>query len=93
VAHSKQAALAFARIRLDSAYRVCVDRGLPTVLARQRIHLVETFTYELPPALSHCKKRCRQTKAANSSRAMQEEQGAYAYRAIRDVQSDLQNRG
>src|SRR6266851_4435711 len=45
--HLKQAAIGF---RAHSGWAVvvavCVDRGAPVVLARQRVHLVETFTYE-----------------------------------------------
>ncbi len=43
----KQAAVGF---RVHSGWAavvaVCVEKGAPVVLAKQRVHLVETFTYE-----------------------------------------------
>src|SRR2546427_8294023 len=46
MAKSKQAAIGF-RVHSGwaAAVAVCVDKGAPVVLARQRVHLVETFTY------------------------------------------------
>jgi len=43
----KQAAVGF---RVHSGWTalvaVCLEKGAPVILARQRVHLVETFTYE-----------------------------------------------
>ncbi len=43
----KQAAVGF---RVHSGWAavvaVCIEKGAPVVLAKQRVHLVETFTYE-----------------------------------------------
>ncbi len=47
VAHSKQAAIGLrAHSGWTALVAVCVEKGSPVVLARQRLHLVETFTYE-----------------------------------------------
>src|SRR5437762_14365343 len=47
MAQSKQAAVGF---RVHSGWSavvaVCLEKGAPVVLARQRVHLVETFSYE-----------------------------------------------
>ena len=93
MAQARQAALGF---RVHSGWTalvaVCVDRGLPTVLARQRIHLVETFTYEFRQPY-HTAKKMPPDEGREFISRMQEEARRLAYRAIRDVQSDLQKQG
>ena len=93
MAQARQAALGF---RVHSGWTalvaVCVDRGLPTVLARQRIHLVETFTYEFRQPY-HTAKKMPPDEGREFISRMQEEARRFAYRAIRDVQSELQKQG
>jgi len=93
VAQARQAALGF---RVHSGWTalvaVCVDRGLPTVLARQRIHLVETFTYEFRQPY-HTAKKMPPDEGREFISRMQEEARRFAYRAICDVQSELQKQG
>jgi len=62
------------------------------VLARQRIHLVETFTYEFRQPY-HTAKKMPPDEGREFISRMQEEARRFAYRAICDVQSELQNRG
>jgi hypothetical protein len=62
------------------------------VLARQRIHLVETFTYEFRQPY-HTAKKMPPDEGREFISRMQEEARRLAYRAIRDVQSDLQKQG
>ena len=93
MAQARQAALGF---RVHSGWTalvaVCVDRGLPTVLARQRIHLVETFTYEFRQPY-HTAKKMPPDEGREFISRMQEEARRFAYRAICDVQSELQKQG
>lgn len=93
MAQARQAALGF---RVHSGWTalvaVCVDRGLPTVLSRQRIHLVETFTYEFRQPY-HTAKKMPPDEGREFISRMQEEARRLAYRAIRDVQSGLQKQG
>ena len=93
MAQARQAALGF---RVHSGWTalvaVCVDRGLPTVLARQRIHLVETFTYEFRQPY-HTAKKMPPDEGREFISRMQGEARRFAYRAICDVQSDLQKQG
>ena len=93
MAHSKQAAVGFrAHSGWTALVAVCVDRGLPTVLARQRIHLVETFTYEFRQPY-HTAKKMPPDEGREFISRMQEEARRFAYRAICDVQSELQKQG
>jgi len=93
VAHSKQVAVGFrAHSGWTALVAVCVDRGLPTVLARQRIHLVETFTYEFRQPY-HTAKKMPPDEGREFISRMQEEARRLAYRAICDVQSELQKQG
>jgi hypothetical protein len=93
VAHSKQAALGFrAHSGWTALIAVCADRGSPAVLARRRVHLVETFTYEFRQPY-HTAKKMPPDEGREFISRMQEEARRLAYRAIRDVQSDLQKQG
>src|SRR5258707_8232287 len=93
MAHSKQAALGF---RVHSGWAavvaVCLDRGLPVVLARQRVHLVETFTYEFRQPY-HTAEKMPQGQGREFIARMQAEARRLAYRAICDVQSELPKQG
>src|SRR6267143_5730184 len=90
VAHSKQAALGFrAHSGWTALVAVCVDRGSPAVLARNRVHLVETFTYEFRQPY-HTAKKMPPDEGREFISRMQEEARRLAYRAICNLQSDLQ---
>ena len=93
MAHSKQAALGFrAHSGWTALIAVCADRGSPTVLARRRVHLVETFTYEFRQPY-HTAKKMPPDEGREFISRMQEEARRFAYRAICDVQSELQKQG
>ncbi len=93
VAHSKQAAIGF---RVHSGWSavvaVCVDSGLPIVLARQRVHLVETFTYEFRQPY-HTAKKMLDGQAREFISRMQAEARRLAYRAVRELESRTQEQG
>jgi hypothetical protein len=93
VAHSKQAALGF---RVHSGWTalvaVCVHRGSPVVLLRQRVNLVETFTYEFRQPY-HTAEKMLTGQAREFVSRMQAEARLLACRAIRELQSDLQKQG
>jgi hypothetical protein len=89
----KQAAIGF---RVHSGWAavvaVRVDKGLPVVLARQRVQLVETFTYEFRQPY-HTAEKMLEGQARGFISRMRTEARRLAYRAIRDLQSDLQKQG
>ncbi len=93
VAHSKQVALGF---RVHSGWTalvaVSLEKGAPVLLARQRVHLVETFTYEFRQPY-HTAKKMPPWQGREFISRMQAEARRLAYSAIRDVQSDLQKQG
>ena len=93
VAHSNQAALGF---RVHSGWTaliaVCVDKGSPAVLARQRVHLVETFTYEFRQPY-HTAAKMPPGEGREFISRMQAEARRLAYHAIRELQSELQKQG
>ncbi|HEV1995455.1 MAG TPA: hypothetical protein VGR03_14080 [Candidatus Acidoferrum sp.] len=62
------------------------------MLARERVQLVETFTYEFRQPY-HTAKKMPQGETREFISRMQAEARRLAYRAIRDVQSDLQKQG
>src|SRR6266852_8877045 len=93
MAYTRQAALGF---RVHSGWAavvaVCVERGSPVVLARQRVHLVETFTYEFRQPY-HTAEKMLDGQAREFISRMQAEARRLAHRAICDLQSDLQKQG
>jgi hypothetical protein len=93
VAHSKQAALGF---RVHSGWTalvaVCVDRGAPVVLARQRVHLVEAFTYEFRQPY-HTAKKMLDGQAREFISKMQAEARRLAYGAVRELKSRTEEQG
>jgi hypothetical protein len=93
MAHSKQAALGF---RVHSGWTalvaVALENSSPTVLARARPHLVETFTYEFRQPF-HTAERMPFSKASEFISRMRKEARDLAYRAVREAQSDLQKQG
>jgi len=89
----KQAALGF---RVHSGWTalvaVAVENGRPRVLARQRLHLVETFNYRFRQPY-HTAKRMPREQAAAFVATVAAEAKRLAEAAIRVVQSDLQKQG
>jgi hypothetical protein len=89
----KQAALGF---RVHSGWAavvaVCVNRGAPVVLARQRVHLVETFTYEFRQPY-HTAEKMLLGQAREFIARMQAEARRLAYRAVRELESRTQEQG
>jgi hypothetical protein len=75
-----------------AAVAVCLEKGGPVVLSRQRVHLVETFTYEFRQPY-HTAKKMPPGEGREFISRMQEEARRLAYRAICDVQSELQKQG
>jgi hypothetical protein len=93
MAQTKQAAIGF---RVHSgwavAVAVCVEKGAPVVLARQRVHLVETFTYEFRQPY-HTAEKMLDGQAREFISRMQAEARRLAYRAIRELASRTQEQG
>jgi len=89
----RQAALGF---RVHSGWSALVamsfEKGEPVVLARQRVHLVETFSYEFRQPY-HTAEKMLQSQASDFISRMQAEARRLAYGAIRGLQSDLQKQG
>jgi len=89
----KQAAVGF---RVHSGWAavvaVCVEKGAPVVLAKQRVHLVETFTYEFRQPY-HTAEKMLQGQAGDFIARMQAEARRLAYRAIRGLASRTQEQG
>jgi len=89
----KQAAVGF---RVHSGWTalvaVCLERGAPAVLARQRVHLVETFTYEFRQPY-HTGGKMLLGQARDFIERVRNEARRLAHRAIHGLQSDLQKQG
>ena len=89
----KQAAVGF---RVHSGWAamvaVSVEKGSPAVLARQRVHLVETFTYEFRQPY-HTAEKMLLGQARDFIERVREEAKRLAHRAILGLQSDLQKQG
>ena len=71
---------------------VLIEKGAPSVAAKQRPHLVETFTYTFRQPY-HTAKRMPIAEARQFIARVREEARRLACRAIRGVQSDLQEQG
>jgi len=93
VAYSKQAAVGF---RVHSGWAavvvVCLDKGAPVVLARQRVHLVDTFTYEFRQPY-HTAEKMPLGQAREFVARMKAEARRLAYRAIGQLESRTQEQG
>jgi hypothetical protein len=89
----KQAAIGF---RVHSGWAaivaVCVEKGVPVVLARQRVHLVDTFTYEFRQPY-HTAEKMLLGQAREFIVRMKAEARRLAYRAIRELASRTQEQG
>jgi hypothetical protein len=71
---------------------LAVTKGAPSILARQRVHLVETFTYEFRQPYHTAEKKPPDEARAVITRA-QAEARRLAFRAIHDLQADLRAQG
>src|SRR5437899_9888826 len=93
MAKSKQAAIGF-RVHSGwaAAVAVCVDKGAPVVLGRQRVHLVETFTYEFRQPY-HTAEKMLAAQAREFIARMQAEARRLAYSAIQELASRTQEQG
>src|SRR6267378_3008020 len=93
MAQSKQAAFGF-RVHSGWAALVAVrlDEGSPVVLVRQRVHLVETFTYEFRQPY-HTAEKMLMGQAREFISRMQAEARRLAYRAMRELESRTREQG
>lgn len=89
----REAALGF---RVHSGWTavvaVSVSKGFPVVLSRQRPHLVETFTYEFRQPY-HTGEKMPLGDAREFIARVRDEAKRLAYRAIHEIQTDLQKQG
>jgi hypothetical protein len=92
-ARMKNAAIGF-RVHSGwaAAVAVCVERGAPIVLAKQRVHLVDTFTYEFRQPY-HTAEKMLLGQAREFIARMQAEARRLAHRAIRELASRTQEQG
>ena len=89
----KDAALGFrAHSGWTALVALSVSKGSPSILARERVHLVEVFTYEFRQPYHTAKKMPHAEARAFISR-VQAEAKRLAYRAIRGLQSSLREQG
>jgi hypothetical protein len=68
---------------------VCVEKSSPRVLARERVHLVETFTYRFRQPY-HTAEKMPLSEACEFVAQVKAEAERLAHRAIHALQSDLQ---
>jgi len=89
----KQAAVGF---RVHSGWTalvaVSLDQGAPFVLARQRVHLVETFSYKFRQPYHTAEKMSLEKAQEFVSEAVSEAR-RLAYQALRAIRSDLDKEG
>ncbi len=71
---------------------VCLEKGAPVVLHRQRVQLVETFTYRFRQPY-HTGERMTLAEAREFIASVREKGRELAYRALRDLQVGLEARG
>lgn len=89
----KSAALGFrAHSGWAALVALSVSKGVPCVLARDRVHLVQNFTYKFRQPYHTAKKRSPEEGRAFIAR-VQSEARRLAYRAIHDLQSSLKEQG
>src|SRR5258708_34439504 len=93
MAKSKEAAIG---LRVHSGWAavvaVCLDKGAPVVLVKQRVHLVDTFTYEFRQPY-HTAEKMLLGQAREFIARMQAEARRLAYRAIRELASRTHEQG
>ena len=89
----KQAAVGF---RVHSGWcavvAVCLEKGAPVLLHRQRVQLVETFTYRFRQPY-HTGEKMGLPEAREFIAGVREKGRELAYRAIRNLQAELEERG
>src|SRR5271156_3582112 len=89
----KSAALGFrAHSGWTALVAVSVSKGAPCVLARQRIHLVETFTYRFRQPY-HTAKNMPLDEGRAFIAGVQSQARGFAYRAVCELQESLQAQG
>jgi hypothetical protein len=71
---------------------VCLEKGTPVVLARQRVQLVETFSYEFRQPY-HTAEKMLEGQAREFISRMQAEARRLAYRAVRELASRTEEQG
>jgi len=71
---------------------VCLENGAPVILARQRIHLVDTFTYEFRQPYHTAEKMLLEQAREFISR-MQAEARRHAQRAIQELEARTREQG
>jgi hypothetical protein len=93
VAKARQAALGF-RVHSgwSAAVAVTIEKGSPSVVAKQRPHLVETFSYAFRQPY-HTAEKMPLGEAREFVERVQEEARRLAYSAIRGLQSAAQEQG
>ena len=93
MAKSKQAAIGFrAHSGWAAVVAVCVDEGAPVVLVKQRVHLVDTFTYEFRQPY-HTAEKMLLGQAREFIARMEAEARRLAYGAIRELEARTQEQG
>jgi hypothetical protein len=93
MADTEQAAVGF-RVHSGwaAAVAVSLEKGQPVVLARQRVHLVNTFTYEFRQPY-HTAEKMLDGQAREFLSRIQAEARRLAHRAIREIESRTQEQG
>ena len=71
---------------------VCLEKGAPVILARQRVHLVDIFTYEFRQPYHTAEKMLLEQAREFISR-MQAEAKRHAHRAIRELEARTREQG
>jgi len=71
---------------------VCLEKEVARVLARERVQLVETFTYRFRQPY-HTAEKLPLTPAREFVADLEKESQELAYRAIRGMQTELQKQG
>jgi hypothetical protein len=75
-----------------AAVAVCLEKGAPVVLVKQRVHLVDTFTYEFRQPY-HTAERMPPAQAREFIARMQAEARRLAYCAVGELASRTQEQG
>ena len=71
---------------------VCLENGAPVILARQRVHLVDTFTYEFRQPY-HTAEKMLLGQAREFISRMQAEAKRHAHRAIQELETRTREQG
>ena len=75
-----------------AAVAVCIEKGAPVVLARQRVQFVETFTYEFRQPY-HTAEKMLAGQARDFIERVRDEARRLAYRAVRELESRTEEQG